>query len=76
MEWQATRIWRASLPVANRFVRALLRSRWHRPASSTMMVLTFRGVRSGKAYSFPVGYAEDGLMTFTRFAWWDPPPQA
>jgi hypothetical protein len=37
-----------------------------------MMVLSFRGAKSGKAYSFPVGYAEDerGLVTFTRFAWW------
>jgi hypothetical protein len=37
-----------------------------------MMVVTFRGVRSGRTYSFPVGYAEepDGLLTFTRFAWW------
>jgi hypothetical protein len=37
-----------------------------------MMVLSFRGAKSGKAYSFPVGYAEDedGLMTFTCFPWW------
>ena len=37
-----------------------------------MMVLSFEGARSGKAYSFPVGYAEDerGLVTFTRFRWW------
>jgi hypothetical protein len=37
-----------------------------------MMVLAYEGVRSGKAYSFPVGYAEDseGLVTFTRFSWW------
>ena len=37
-----------------------------------MMVPTFEGARSGKAYGFPVGYAEDegGLMTFTRFPWW------
>ncbi|MDP8973396.1 MAG: hypothetical protein M3N45_09540 [Actinomycetota bacterium] len=36
------------------------------------MVLTFEGVRSGRIYSFPVGYAEDpeGLVTFTRFPWW------
>ena len=36
------------------------------------MVLTFEVVRSGRAYSFPVGHTEDGedLMTFTRFSWW------
>lgn len=53
-------------------MQAWLRSGWHRPVSSTMMVLTFEGVRSGRTYSFPVGYAEDseGLMTFTQFSWW------
>ena len=37
-----------------------------------MMVPTFEGVRSSKTYSFLLGYAEDpeGLVTFTRFAWW------
>jgi hypothetical protein len=35
-------------------------------------VLIFKGARSGRVYSFPVGYAEDaeGLVTFTRFDWW------
>ena len=33
-----------------------------------MMVPAYEGTKSGKAYSFPVGYAEDeqGLVTFTR----------
>ena len=37
-----------------------------------MVVFAFDGARSGKTYSFPVGYAEDeaGLVTFTRFHWW------
>lgn len=72
MDWQSTRVWRASLPVANRFFGAWLRSGWHRPVSSSMLVLTYEGARSGKTYSFPVGYAEDaeGLVTFTRFSWW------
>ena len=60
------------MPVVNRLMGAWLRSRWHRPVSATMMVLTFEGARSGRTYSFPVGYTEDGegLMTFTRFSWW------
>lgn len=72
MDWQSTRAWRATLPVVNRFMGAWLRSRWHQPLSSSMMVLTFEGARSGRTYSFPVGYAEDGegLVTFTRFGWW------
>lgn len=71
-DWQSTRLWRALLPVGNRLMRAWLRSAWHGPVSSTMMVLSFEGVRSGKTYSLPLGYAEDaeGLMTFTRFRWW------
>jgi hypothetical protein len=72
-DWQSTRVWRALLlPAGNRLMRAWLRSAWHRPVSSSMMVLTFRGIRSGRTYSFPVGYAEDreGLLTFTRFSWW------
>jgi hypothetical protein len=58
--------------VVNRLMGAWLRSRWHQPVSATMMVLTFEGARSGRTYSFPVGYAEDGegLVTFTRFSWW------
>jgi hypothetical protein len=71
-DWQSTRARRAILPTVNRLMRAWLRSGWHRPVSSTMMVLTFEGVSSGRTYSFPVGYAEDaeGLVTFTWFSWW------
>jgi hypothetical protein len=71
-DWQQPRVRRTLLPAINRLIRAWLRSGWHRPVSSTMMVLTFKGVRSGKTYSFPVGYTEepDGLLTFTRFSWW------
>ena len=72
MDLQSTRVWRTLLPAVNRLMRAWLRSGCHRPISSSMMVLTFEGVRSGRTYSFPVGYAEDerGLVTFTRFRWW------
>ena len=73
MDWQSTRVWRVLLlPAVNHLMRAWLRSRWHHPASSSMMVLTFEGVKSGRTYSFPGGYAEDeeGLVTFTRFGWW------
>jgi hypothetical protein len=71
-DWQSTRIWRTLLPVVNRLMRACLRSGWHQPVSFAMMVVTFKGVKSGTTYSFPVGYAEepDGLLTFTRFSWW------
>jgi hypothetical protein len=72
MDWQSTRVWRALPPVVNRLMRFWLRSGSHRPVSSSMMVLIFKGARSGRVYSFPTGYAEDaeGLVTFTRFDWW------
>jgi hypothetical protein len=72
MDWQSTRVWRTLLPVVNRLMGVWLRSRWHHPVSTSMMLMTFEGARSGRVYSLPVGYAEDveGLMTFTRFAWW------
>lgn len=71
-DWQSTRLWRALLPLINHLMVAWLRSRWHSPISSTMMVLTFRGTKSSRSYSLPVGYAQDseGLVTFTRFGWW------
>ncbi len=71
MDWQSARMWRALLPVVDRLMRFWLRSGSHRPVSSSTMVLTFEGVRSGRVYSFPVDYAEDaeGLVTFTRFDW-------
>jgi hypothetical protein len=61
-----------ALPVVNRLMGTWLRSGWYRPVSATMMVLTPEGVRSGRTYSFPVGYTEDGegLVTFTHFSWW------
>jgi hypothetical protein len=72
MDLQSTRVWRTLLPAVNHLLRAWLRSGCHRPVSSSMMVLTFEGVRSGRIYSFPVGYGGDpeGLMTFTWFSWW------
>ena len=73
-DWQSSRVWRrAILPTLNRLMQAWLRSGWHRPVSSSMVVLTFEGAKSGRAYSFPVGYAEDlkeEITIFTRFSWW------
>ena len=58
--------------MVNRLMGTWLRSGWYRPVSATMMVLTPEGVKSGRTYSFPVGYTEDGegLVTFTHFSWW------
>lgn len=53
--------------------RALASRRLHRIlGGDTLMVLSFRGRKSGKDYAFPVGYMEDGpgLVCYTPFRWW------
>lgn len=59
-------------PIINPVERALLRSRLHRFAgSSTLMLLTYKGRKSGRCFTVPVGYRQDGntLASFTPFAW-------
>jgi hypothetical protein len=43
----------------NPVVSALLRSRLHWIASAGLVLITVTGRRSGRQYSFPVGYRED-----------------
>jgi hypothetical protein len=40
--------------------------------SKTLMMLEFTGRRSGRSYSFPVGYMQDGqtLFCYSPFSWW------
>ena len=59
--------------VINPVMRRLLASRFHRPiGSDKIMVLTFRGRRSGKEYTFPIGYMQEGsdLICYSPFGWW------
>ncbi len=60
--------------IVNPLMRRFLGSRFHRLAgtSDTLMILTFRGRRSGKTYSFPTGYLQDGrqLVSYAPFRWW------
>jgi hypothetical protein len=59
--------------VINPMMRRFLASRFHaRIGSEMMMVLTFRGRRSGQSYSFPIGYMRDGntLISYSPFSWW------
>jgi hypothetical protein len=45
-------------------VRGLLESRFHAVSSGTLLVLTYRGRRSGRTFSIPLRYAElpDGRL--------------
>jgi deazaflavin-dependent oxidoreductase (nitroreductase family) len=60
----------------NPVVSALLRSRLHWIASAGLVLITVTGRRSGRQYSFPVGYREDAdrvviLVSEARHKqWW------
>jgi F420H(2)-dependent quinone reductase len=57
----------------NPVMRRLLSSRFHRQIGSEMItVLTFRGRKSGKEYTFPIGYMQEGsdLICYSPFGWW------
>ena len=65
------------LRLANPIVRGLLDSRFHALSSGTLLVLTYRGRRSGRTFSIPLRYAElpDGRLVAlavgpAKKLWW------
>ncbi len=58
--------------IMNPLMSLLLRSPFHTGVSKNLMLLTFRGRKSGKHYSTPVGYWQNGnqLIVFTHSPWW------
>jgi hypothetical protein len=60
----------------NLLVIGLLRSRLHRVASGTLVLVTYRGRNTGRRFTLPVMYAErDGTLTILvghseRKQWW------
>lgn len=58
--------------LANTIVKWLLRSPFHGGVSKQIMLITFRGRRSGKLFSTPVGYLREGqnVIFFTDHNWW------
>jgi deazaflavin-dependent oxidoreductase (nitroreductase family) len=59
-------------PLANRFMKFVLRSRLHPMVSKTILLITFTGRKSGKTYSTPVSYSRHGdeIYVFTHGSWW------
>ena len=55
----------------NVLMRLLLRSPLHAPASGRVLLLAFRGRRSGRGYAVPVSYVRDGraFVCFTGAGW-------
>ncbi len=58
--------------IANPVLRLLLRSPLHRLMSGRLLLLSFRGRRTGKSYTIPVGYVEhNGVLLITaQSRWW------
>jgi F420H(2)-dependent quinone reductase len=59
--------------IINPAMGRLLASRFHKRIGSDMiMVLTFHGRKSGKTYTFPIGYMQDGsdVICYSPFGWW------
>ncbi len=62
--------------LGNPFVRALLRSRLHGILSGSLLLVTYTGRRTGRTFTIPVLYAEDGadLLVFVgrsaEKVWW------
>jgi hypothetical protein len=54
---------------ANRLVRGLLRTPLHRVASGRLALITVTGRRSGRSYTFPVGYRQEGDRVTVGVEW-------
>jgi hypothetical protein len=57
----------------NPLIRALLRSPLHSLLSEMLMLLSYTGRKSGRAYTIPIGYfvwGTDELMAFSSARWW------
>jgi hypothetical protein len=58
--------------LANGIVSRLLRSPLHGMLSNTLVLLSFKGKKSGKTYTLPVGYTLDGNLVkiVSNGGWW------
>ena len=54
---------------ANLAVRWLLRTPLHRPVSGQLALITVTGRRSGRSFTFPVGYRQDGDRVTIGVGW-------
>jgi deazaflavin-dependent oxidoreductase (nitroreductase family) len=56
----------------NPIMRIILRSPFHGLVSDHLLLITFRGRKSGKQYTTPVGYDREGdrLTIFSDSSWW------
>ncbi len=59
-------------PFVNRTMKLVLRSPVHGIVSKTVLLITFTGRKSGKTYTTPVSYSQNGdqVYIFTHADWW------
>src|SRR5512136_1417984 len=59
-------------PYVNSAMKFVLRSPVHVMVSKTVLLITFTGRKSGKTYTTPVDYSQDGdlVYIFTHANWW------
>jgi len=58
--------------LANALAATILRSRWHRLRSDHLLLLTFTGRTSGRQFTTPLRYQQDGdaLLVTIVYPWW------
>ncbi len=59
-------------PYVNSAMKLVLRSPVHGMVSKTVLLISFTGRKSGKTYTTPVDYSQDGdqVTIFTHAGWW------
>ena len=59
-------------PIVTRGMKFVLRSPMHGMVSQSVLLITFTGRKSGKTYTTPVDYSQDGdqVTIFTHADWW------
>ena len=58
--------------LANAIVTSILRSPWHGMRSNHLLLLTFIGRKSGKEFTTPLRYVQEGetLKMLVLYPWW------
>ncbi len=59
-------------PLVTQSMKLMLRSPLHRMVSNTILLISFRGRKTGKTYTTPVCYSQYGneVHIFTHAGWW------
>ena len=59
-------------PFVNNTMKFMLRSPMHGLVSKNILLITFTGCKSGKTYTTPVCYSQEGnqIYIFTHARWW------